>query len=67
MPDTFAFSRIFDSIDCLLIMCRRDLRAALALDPRADRWDRCAGQVFCQELTSADREQIEILQTEETS
>jgi len=38
---------------------------ALALDPLADRWDRCAGHLFCQELTCADREQIEILQTKE--
>jgi hypothetical protein len=64
-PDAFAFSRIFDSIDCLLMMCRRDLRTALALDPRAQRWDRCAGHLFCQELTCADREQIEILRSRE--
>jgi hypothetical protein len=66
-PDAFAFSRIVDSLDCLLVICRPDLRSAiaLALDPLADRWDRCAGHLFCQELTCADREQIEILQTKE--
>lgn len=60
--DAFSFSRILDSIDCLLVLCRPDLRAAIALDPRGERWDRCAGYTFCQDLAHADREQIELLQ-----
>lgn len=38
-----AFSRIFDSIDCLTFMCSRGLRAALALEPRGGHWDERPG------------------------
>jgi hypothetical protein len=53
--------RIFDSIDCLIFTCSRELRTELALEPRGGgHWDNCRDYWFWvhEDLTREDREQI---------
>ena len=60
------FSKIFDSIDLLLFICLRGLRAAAALDVHGCHWDRSGAHRFWvhENLTGEDRERIaEILRT----